>query len=207
MPRPRRATPGRPWAASRRPTGTPPFAREHQQALAKPPGSLGRLEDVAAWYAAARGAFPAPTPRRLVLPIFVADHGVVVEAVSAYGSALTAAAACNVLAGGAAVNVLARQHGVELLVVDVGLAGDLSAAPTRPEVPLVSARVVAATANLRRADAMTRAQARAALDAGAAIGDEMARRADLIGRGEIGIGPLRRRPRDRRRPLFDRRLP
>ncbi len=163
-------------------------AREHQRHLAKPPGSLGRLEALAVWYAAARGAFPTPALRRLVLPVFAADHGLVVEAVSAYGSGLTAAAVCNILAGGAAVNVLARRHGVELLVVDVGVAGDLSAAPLCPEVPLTTAKVVSSTANLRRGDAMTEAEARAALEAGAAVADGPAAGADLVGLGEVGIG-------------------
>ena len=66
-------------------------ARAHQALLVKPPGSLGRLEDVAAWYAAARGAFPVDAPDRTALAIFLADHGVVVEGVSAYGSQSTAA--------------------------------------------------------------------------------------------------------------------
>ena len=163
-------------------------ARAHHTHLTKPIGSLGRLEELAAWYAGARGEFPCATPRASLV-IFAADHGVVVEGVSAYGSQVTAAMVCNVMAGGAAINVLARHHGVDLTLVDVGVAGDLSAAPIAPEVPLVAAKVRAGTRNLRREAAMTLAEAEQALGVGARLAD--ARIDDgcsLLGAGEIGIG-------------------
>lgn len=164
-------------------------ARARQRDLTKPPGSLGRLEEIAVWYAAARGTFPVPPPENAALAVFLADHGVVTEGVSAYGSQVTAAMACNVMAGGAAVNVLARTSGVALVAVDVGIAGDLSAAPRDPVVPLVHAKVRAGTANLRIAPAMTRDEARAAMNVGAKTADVLrARGATLAGVGEIGIG-------------------
>jgi nicotinate-nucleotide--dimethylbenzimidazole phosphoribosyltransferase len=93
------------------------------------------------------------------------------------------------MAGGAAVNALSRANGVEIALVDVGIAGDLSAAPTAPLVPLAARRVRAGTRNLRREAAMTVDEARRAMDAGAVT----ARRAveggaDIVGLGEIGIG-------------------
>jgi nicotinate-nucleotide--dimethylbenzimidazole phosphoribosyltransferase len=164
-------------------------ARAHQAALTKPVGSLGRLEDLASWYAAARGAFPVEPPCRPALALFLGDHGVVVEGVTAYGSQVTAAMACNVMSGGAAVSVLARQNGVVLIPVDVGIAGDLSAAPREPRVPLVSARVRAGTGNLRVEPAMTRAEAEAALAVGRKIAmDLYAAGTTLAAVGEIGIG-------------------
>ena len=66
-------------------------AIDHQATLTKPVGSLGRLEELAAWYAAVRGAFPPPPLERAIVALFVADHGVAVEGVSAYGSEVTAA--------------------------------------------------------------------------------------------------------------------
>jgi nicotinate-nucleotide--dimethylbenzimidazole phosphoribosyltransferase len=164
-------------------------ARAHQAELTKPRESLGRLEDLAVWYAAARGAFPLDPPGRPALALFMADHGVVVEGVSAYGSQVTAAMACNVMSGGAAVSVLAQKNAVALIAVDVGIAGDLSAAPRAPRVPLVSARVRAGTRNLRIEPAMTRAEAEAALGVGAKIADDLhTAGTTLAGIGEIGIG-------------------
>ena len=164
-------------------------ARAHQVELTKPRGSLGRLEDLAAWYAAARGAFPVEPPHRPALAVFLGDHGVVVEGVSAYGSQVTAAMACNVMSGGAAVSVLAQENGVALIAVDVGIAGDLSAAPREPRVPLVSAKVRAGTRNLRVEPAMTRAETEAALAVGRRIAAEIhAAGTTLAGVGEIGIG-------------------
>ncbi|HEX7479047.1 MAG TPA: nicotinate-nucleotide--dimethylbenzimidazole phosphoribosyltransferase [Polyangiales bacterium] len=164
-------------------------ALAHQALRTKPVGSLGRLEDLAAWYAGAHGRFPAPPAERALVAVFAADHGVVVEGVSAYPSSVTAAMVANVMAGGAAISCMTRRLGVELALVDVGVAGDLSAVPTHPVVPLVHAKVCAGTANLRRTQAMTRAQAQAALRVGA----DTARRAIdaghvLLAVGEIGIG-------------------
>jgi nicotinate-nucleotide--dimethylbenzimidazole phosphoribosyltransferase len=164
-------------------------ARAHQALLTKPPGSLGRLEDVATWYASARGEFPVEPPERCTLALFLGDHGVVVEGVSAYGSSVTAAMACNVMAGGAAANVLARRHGVEVVAVDVGIAGDTSAAPVEPRVPLVRSRVRAGTRNMRVERAMTDDEVRAAIAVGYRIAEDVhARGARLAAVGEIGIG-------------------
>src|ERR1044071_10507191 len=84
-------------------------ARARQASLTKPAGSLGRLEELAIWYAGARGMFPVPVPEHAELFVFAADHGVTAEAVSAYPQSVTAAMVQNFRAGGAAINVLARQ--------------------------------------------------------------------------------------------------
>jgi nicotinate-nucleotide--dimethylbenzimidazole phosphoribosyltransferase len=163
-------------------------ALAHQKLLTKPPGSLGRLEEIAAWYAGARGRFPGPAPRQPVLAIFAADHGVASEGVSAYGSQVTAAMAATVMAGGAAINVIAAQHGVRIELIDVGIAGDLSALPREAVIPLTSARVRAGTRNLRSEPALTRAETQAALTAGSATATHLAEQGvDLIAVGEIGI--------------------
>jgi nicotinate-nucleotide--dimethylbenzimidazole phosphoribosyltransferase len=164
-------------------------AMAHHATLTKPIGSLGRLEEIAAWYAGARGAFPPPPVERAALALFAADHGVVAEGVSAYGSQITAAMVANVMSGGAATNAIAREAGVEILLTDVGIAGDLSAAPTDPVVAVQSHRVRSATGNLRRELAMTRAEVERAIDVGAEIARAAAAAgADIIGLGEIGIG-------------------
>ncbi len=164
-------------------------ARAHQDELTKPKGSLGRLEDIAAWYAGAVGRFPCDPPERAAVAVFAADHGVAVEAVSAYPSQLTAAMVCNMMAGGAAISVLARRHDVAIALVDVGVAGDLSAVPRDPEVPLWREKVRAGTRNLRREPAMTRIEARAAMDVGARTADRcIDAGARILGTGEVGIG-------------------
>jgi nicotinate-nucleotide--dimethylbenzimidazole phosphoribosyltransferase len=164
-------------------------ARAHQRELTKPQGSLGRLEEIAAWYAGAVGRFPCEPPRGAAVGVFAADHGVAVEAVSAYPSQVTAAMVCNVMAGGAAINVLARRHDVAIALVDVGVAGDLSAPPADPEVALWRDKVRAGTGNLRREPAMTRDQAIAAMDVGARAADRcISSGAHILGTGEIGIG-------------------
>jgi nicotinate-nucleotide--dimethylbenzimidazole phosphoribosyltransferase len=166
-------------------------ARAHQDTLSKPAGSLGRLEELGAWYAAARGRFPVEPPARTRLVVMAADHGVVAEGVSAYSSSVTAAMVGNFLAGGAAVNQLAAACDVELVVVDVGVAGDLSSLPRAAErrCALVEARVRAGTGNLRREAAMTRAEAEAALAVGARLAQQAARDGvELLAAGEMGIG-------------------
>jgi nicotinate-nucleotide--dimethylbenzimidazole phosphoribosyltransferase len=164
-------------------------ARAHLATLTKPLGSLGRLEDLAVWYAGVRGVFPPPPLDRAALAIFVADHGIVVEGVSAYGSQVTAAMVANVMSGGAAINGIASGAQVEILLTDVGVAGDLSAAATKPVVDLRREKVRAGTANFRHGPAMTRAEAQAAMAIGARVAREAADRGvAAIGLGEIGIG-------------------
>jgi nicotinate-nucleotide--dimethylbenzimidazole phosphoribosyltransferase len=126
---------------------------------------------------------------RATLALFVADHGVVAEGVSAYGSPVTAAMVANVMSGGAAINTLARQAGAEIALVDVGVAGDLSSAPTVPLVDLRRHSIGAGTRNLRRERAMDRTEAEAAMRAGAEVAShEIAEGADVVLLGEIGIG-------------------
>ena len=163
-------------------------ALAHSATLTKPVGSLGRLEELAAFYAGARGVFPPPALTRATLALFLADHGVAVEAVSAFGSQITAAMAGNVMSGGAAVSAIAADCRVDIVLTDVGIAGDLSSLPTRPLVELHRRRVRAGTGNLAREPAMTLAEAESAL----AVGAETARAAiaagsDALALGEIGI--------------------
>src|ERR1700741_4510200 len=95
-------------------------ASRRQLELTKPPGSLGRLEEIANRCAAIRESFELTAGRpRIVL--FAADHGVCAEGVSAYPQAVTAQMVANFLAGGGAINAIARASGIELEVVDAGV--------------------------------------------------------------------------------------
>jgi nicotinate-nucleotide--dimethylbenzimidazole phosphoribosyltransferase len=178
------------WAA-----GLPPFdevaaaaARAHQGQLTKPPGSLGRLEDLAVWYAGARGRFPVAAPARARVYVFAADHGVTAEGVSPYPSSVTAAMVANFVAGGAAISVLTRGSGIELVVVDVGVASPIPG-PAAPPERFISTPVRAGTANFLRGPAMTRAEATRALDIGVRLATTAARQGvELLGAGEMGIG-------------------
>ena len=157
-------------------------ARRHLDSLTKPPGSLGRLEELSVRLAALTGA--PPRVRQPVIFTLAADHGVVAEGVSAYPKTVTAQMVENFLRGGAAVNVLARQAGARVIVADFGIATPLGA-----PAGLVVRRLGAGTANIARGPAMTRTQAVQAIEAGAALAEEaIATGADLLGTGEMGIG-------------------
>lgn len=157
-------------------------ARRHLDALTKPPGSLGRLEELAVRWSALTGRAP-----RLTAPVIftlAADHGVVAEGVSAYPQSVTAQMVENFLRGGAAVNVLARQAGARVVVADFGVA-----TPLGTPAGLVVRRLAPGTRNMARGPAMTAEQAREAMEAGAALAeDAIAGGADLLGTGEMGIG-------------------
>ena len=97
-------------------------AADRQRTLTKPPGSLGRLEDVACRLAGIQGtALPTVSNRWIV--VAAADHGVTGDSVSAYPQEVTAQMVRNFLSGGAAINVLARHCGARLMVVDTGIGG------------------------------------------------------------------------------------
>jgi nicotinate-nucleotide--dimethylbenzimidazole phosphoribosyltransferase len=152
-------------------------------------GSLGRLEELVAWYAAVRGAPSMPRLERATLALFVADHGVTAEGVSAYGSQVTAAMVGNVMSGGAAINALARQARASIALVDVGVAGDLSAVPQNPVVDLIRRAIRPGTRNMRRERCLLRGEAEAALRVGATLAaSAIADGADALLLGEIGIG-------------------
>jgi len=151
--------------------------------LTKPIGSLGRLEELAAHYVMITGEMNPKVPRGAVYT-FAADHGVTVEGVSAYPSAVTPQMVLNFLRGGAGVNVLARHVGMEVRVVDIGVAFDFESAPG-----LIQRKVMPGTKNLMVESAMSLAQAEQALHVGIELATEAAQEGiGLIGTGEMGIG-------------------
>ncbi len=159
------------------------IAERRQIELTKPPGSLGRLEEIANRCVAIRESLSLTASRpRIVL--FAADHGVCAESVSPYPQEVTAQMVLNFLRGGAAINALAHAGGIQLKVVDIGVATPL---PYSPE--LVGRRVAAGTRNFCEQAAMSDAEMRAALDVGIELaGEAAAEGCDLLGFGEMGIG-------------------
>jgi nicotinate-nucleotide--dimethylbenzimidazole phosphoribosyltransferase len=139
-------------------------ARAHDAILTKPPGALGRLEEIAAHMAAWQGKHP-PTVDAPAILVFAGNHGVTARGVSAYPSAVTAQMVANFAAGGAAINQLARVAGATLRVVPLELE--------RP------------TADFTAAAAMNERETTAALATGT---DAIPAGADLIAVGEMGIG-------------------
>ena len=158
-------------------------ARAHLDALTKPLGSLGRLEDLAAQIVAIRGE-RITEPNNKGVYIFAADHGITAESVSAYPREVTHQMVLNFLTGGAAINVLARLHKVALHVVDIGVDADFHGIPG-----LLHHKVARGTANMLHAPAMTDAELTQALSIGSAIADSAAASAQtMIAIGEMGIG-------------------
>jgi len=158
-------------------------ARERQDRLTKPQGSLGRLEDLAIHLAGITGASNPRLDHKLVI-IMAADHGVVVEGVSAYPQEVTSQMVANFINGGAAINVLSRLVGARVVVVDMGVAGDLQPAPG-----LLIKKIGSGSGNMARGPAMSREQARKSVIVGAqVVEDELQNGLDILATGEMGIG-------------------
>jgi nicotinate-nucleotide--dimethylbenzimidazole phosphoribosyltransferase len=163
-------------------------ADARQLRLTKPPGALGRLEDLGRQLAGISGAVPPPVPAPVAVAVFAGDHGVLKQGVSPWPQEVTAQMVANFATGGAAVNVLAASIGASVTVVDVGVATDLPA-PALDSPTVRHRRVRAGTADLFTEAAMTRAEAQEALDVGAGIAAELvAGGARCLVTGDMGIG-------------------
>jgi len=157
-------------------------ARARQLQLTKPPGSLGRLEDLACWFAA-RCKNPVPPAPQCEIFVFAGDHGVAARGVSAFPQSVTGQMVGNFARGGAAINVLASLEGCRIEVVDVGVASD-----EPPPAGVRNERVRAGTRDLAVTSAMTAEELRAALAVGARCARAAADRGTrLIIAGDMGI--------------------
>ena len=146
----------------------------------KPPGSLGRVEQVAAQLSIILGTLrPAIDSCELIL--FAADHGIAAAGVSAYPQEVTRPMVLNILEGGAASAVFARSSGVSLSVVDAGVRGGEIDHPS-----LISLRLGEGTANSIDEAAMTPQQCEAAMEHGRRLGQNA--NSDVVSFGEMGIG-------------------
>jgi nicotinate-nucleotide--dimethylbenzimidazole phosphoribosyltransferase len=160
-------------------------ARALQDRLTKPPGSLGRLEDVAVRLSAMARQVPPPVPEPVTIAVFAADHGVVAEGISAWPQEVTAQMVANFAAGGAAINVLARQLGTDIVVVDVGVASQIPGDGRG----VLDRRIRRGSRNLATGPAMTAVEVTRALDVGATVAaDAAAAGARLLVTGDMGIG-------------------
>jgi nicotinate-nucleotide--dimethylbenzimidazole phosphoribosyltransferase len=158
-------------------------ARARLDRLTKPRGSLGQLEEIAARYVGMTEDLNPKIKKKMIF-LFVADHGVAAEGISAYPQAVTAQMVTNFLEGGAAINVLARHVGAEVIVVEVGVKQDFL-----PAAGLLVRKIARGTGNILQGPAMTRQQALQAIFVGLEMADLAASQmADLVGTGDMGIG-------------------
>lgn len=164
-------------------------ARQRQNQLTKPAGSLGRLEELSIQLAGMqRNA--KPSIKEKVIITMAGDHGVVVEGVSAYPQEVTPQMVLNFLHGGAAINVLARHASARVVVVDMGVANEIDFSDKGGETPpLLRRRVGSGTMNLAQGPAMKRDQAEESIQHGIEVAlAEISKGADILGTGDMGIG-------------------
>lgn len=165
-------------------------AGRRQDALAKPPGSLGQLETIGIQLAGIAGECPPPVPEPARVVVFAGDHGVHAQGVTPWPQEVTVAMVLGMLTGGASINVLAGQVGASVWVVDMGLKTPFDELPPlAPGVRFSTPRIAAGTADLSQGPALTPDQTLAAIQAGIDVGtaavDDGAR-CLLI--GEVGLG-------------------
>ncbi len=158
-------------------------AHAYQQNLTKPAGSLGKLEEIACWFAARQGKV-IPDPIQAHIAVFAGDHGICEEGVSAFPSVVTGEMVKNFAAGGAAINVLARQADASLSIVDVGVAVDTTHIPD-----VIQCKVRAGTSNSLRAPAMSQTECEQAIQCGKQEAlSAISKGANLLIAGDMGIG-------------------
>ena len=154
-------------------------AEAHQARLAKPPGSLGRLEELSVQLAGIMGKVHNELPRKQLL-VFAADNGVVAEGVSSAPQSVTMQQTINLTRGKTGAAVLAKRFGCGLTVCDVGVNADIC------ESAVLNRKIAYGTQNICAGPAMTREQALQAILTGAAVAENVD--ADAVGIGEMGIG-------------------
>lgn len=154
-------------------------AEEYQARLAKPPGSLGRLEEISIQLAGITGRVHNALNKKQLL-VFAADNGVVAEGVSSAPQSVTKQQTINLMRGKTGAAVLAKHFGCGLTVCDVGVNADIY------ESTVLNRKIAYCTQNICTGPAMTREQTLQAILTGAEIARTVD--ADVIGAGEMGIG-------------------
>lgn len=159
-------------------------AAVRQASLVKPPGSLGRLETLAARIAAIQATETPQSRPRAIVVFFCADHGICAEGVNAFPTRITHQHLHNFIGGGAAIAVLARLTGSELVICDVGIDADVLHLPG-----IRHSKVRRGTRNFAHEPAMTPEECAAALHAGYTTVSELRQRGiRAVAIGEMGIG-------------------
>ncbi len=154
-------------------------AKERQSQLAKPPGSLGTLEDISVRLAGITGKIYNTIEKKHLL-IFASDNGVTEEGISSAPKSVTLKQAVNLTKAKTGAAVLAKHFGCGITVCDVGIDGDVSG------TSVLDRKIAYGTSNIVKGPAMTREQAIMAIITGAEVAKETD--ADILGIGEMGIG-------------------
>jgi nicotinate-nucleotide--dimethylbenzimidazole phosphoribosyltransferase len=165
--------------------GSRAAAHARLEQLAMPFWALGRIMDLAEDLAGMTRSLRPPISRRTIVTM-AGDHGVVAEGVSKYPQEVTAQMVNNFVAGRAGINVLARQAGAKVVVVDMGVAGDLSALTESGKI--ISRRIGPGTRNMAAGPAMSREEAVRSVEAGIAIAEDLNASTDVFATGDMGIG-------------------
>ena len=156
------------------------IAKAHLNDLTKPPGSLGRLEELAEEIVFITGN-KRPRIKKKVIFTLAGDHGVAKEGVSAFPQEVTGQMLLNFAHGGAAVNVLAKHAGADIKVVDLGVKGEIPG-----NLGIINKKINHGTENMARVPAMTRDNAVLAVERGVELVEENGDY-DVIGTGDMGI--------------------
>ncbi|MEU9334594.1 nicotinate-nucleotide--dimethylbenzimidazole phosphoribosyltransferase [Streptomyces sp. NPDC048290] len=160
-------------------------AEAHRESRTVPPGSLGRLDELGEWLAAAQGVVPVRPVDRPKVVLFAGDHGIAGLGVSARPAGSAAELVREVLAGGRPVSVLARRSDVPVRVVDMALDCDPGTLPEE----ITRHRVRRGSGRIDIEDALTPEEAEAAFRAGIAVADEEADSGtDLVVLGDVSVG-------------------
>jgi len=165
-------------------------AQRHQDLLAIPRGSLGRLHEFCVQLAGITGN-SRPEIRDLAVVTMAGDHGVTAQGISLFPQEVTREMVANFAQGGAAINVLARHIGARLTVVDMGVAGALPTLVSEadPSIRLAHRRIGDGTADISKGPAMSEDQAIRSLEAGIHVfEEERSLGLHAIGTGDMGIG-------------------
>ncbi|MGX7680114.1 nicotinate-nucleotide--dimethylbenzimidazole phosphoribosyltransferase [Jatrophihabitans sp. DSM 45814] len=158
-------------------------ARQRQDSLTKPRGSLGVLEEVSIQLSGLAGVCPPPLPESAAIAVFAADHGVHAQGVTPWPQEVTGQMVANFLAGGAVINAIAAEVRARVVVIDIGVAAELDAHPM-----LLARKIRSGTGDMTEGLAMSRSEATQALVTGISVARRLvADGAQCLITGDMGI--------------------
>jgi nicotinate-nucleotide--dimethylbenzimidazole phosphoribosyltransferase len=158
------------------------IAKERQDSLTKPKGSLGTLEELSIKVAGITGK-TLPMLKNKIIVTMAGDHGVVSEHVTAYPQEVTQQMVLNFVNGSAGINVIANQIGARVIVVDMGVRVDIQSPA------IVNKKINYGTKNMVKRPAMTKEEAIKSIEAGIDIVEnEVEGGVDIVATGDMGIG-------------------
>ncbi len=161
------------------------LAKERLDQLTMPHWALGDLMDLSVDLAGMTRSVQPKVARKAIVTM-AGDHGVVAEGVSKFPQEVTLQMVYNFVNGGAGINALAKQAGAEVIVVDMGVAADLNELADQGKI--INKKVGLGTDNIAQGPAMSHAMATRAVESGIDIANDLAKRIDIFGTGDMGIG-------------------